>query len=51
MTKIIEHFFICLLAAYSNPLSREFLHGPVAKTTPSNAEDLSSVPGWGIKIP
>ena len=25
--------------------------GPVVKNTPSNAGDVSSIPGWGTKIP
>ena len=28
----------------------DFLGGPVVKTSPSNAEDASSIPGWGAEI-
>ena len=30
---------------------REFSGGPVVKNQPSDAEDIGSIPGWGIKIP
>ena len=30
---------------------RDLPGGPVVKNLPSNAEDASSIPGWGAKIP
>ena len=30
---------------------RDFPGGPVIKTSPSNAGDAGSIPGWGAKIP
>ena len=30
---------------------RDFPGGPVVKNPPSNAGDMGSIPGWGIKIP
>ena len=30
---------------------RDFTGGPVANTSLSNAGDVSSIPGWGAKIP
>ena len=30
---------------------RVFPDGPVVKTSPSNAEGMGSIPGWGVKIP
>ena len=30
---------------------RDFPSGPVVKNPPSNAGDMSSIPGWGTKIP
>lgn len=32
-------------------LVREFSGGPVVKDQPSDAEDIGSIPGWGIEIP
>ena len=29
----------------------DFPGGPVVETTPSNAEDTGSIPGWGTKMP
>ena len=29
----------------------DFPGGPVVKTSPSNAGDVGSIPGWGPKIP
>ena len=33
------------------PLPRDFPGSPVVKTSPSNAGDVGSIPGWGAKIP
>ena len=30
---------------------RDFPHGPVVKTPPSNSEGVGSIPGRGAKIP
>ena len=35
----------------SKGLSRDFPGGPVVKTSPSNAGDIGSIPGWGLRIP
>ena len=32
-------------------LSWDFPGGPVFKTSPSNAEGVGSIPGWGARIP
>ena len=32
-------------------LTRDFLSGPVIKTSPSNEGGAHSIPGWGAKIP
>ena len=32
-------------------LIKNFLDGPVAKTSPSNAEGIGSIPGQGAKTP
>ena len=32
-------------------MDREFSGGPAVKTSPSNAEDVGSIPGRGAKIP
>ena len=32
-------------------MSWDFLDGPVVKTLPSNAGDVSLILGWGAKIP
>ena len=29
---------------------KDFSGGPVGKTSPSNAGDVGSIPGWGAKI-
>ena len=36
---------------FKNSSSWDFPGGPVVQTSPSNAEDVGSVPGWGAKIP
>ena len=30
---------------------RDFRGGPAVKNLPCNAEDTSSIPGWGAKVP
>ena len=34
-----------------NGLARDFPGDPVLKTSPSNAEGVDLIPGWGAKIP
>ena len=33
------------------PVCKDFPDCPVAKTSPSNAEDAALIPDWGTKIP
>ena len=32
-------------------LAGDFRGGPLVRDLPSNAGDMGSIPGWGIKIP
>ena len=35
----------------NNTQGWDFPGGPVVKTSPSNAKNMGSIPGWGTKIP
>ena len=37
--------------SHSKPPLRDFPGSPVVKTSPSSAEGVGSLPGWGAKIP
>ena len=43
--------FLGITQLFKNTLVWNFLGGPVAENPPCNTVDLSSVPGWGTKIP
>ena len=50
MSFIFSRVFIIFLLV-NIQLSGAFLGGPVAKTPPPTAGGMSSIPGWGTKIP
>ena len=44
-----ENFHFCSLLLKKK--FRDFPDDPIVKTLPSNVEGISSIPGWGTKIP
>ena len=47
VTKQRQTFSNIYLTLTSNLLARDFPGGPVVKTSPSNAEGVGPIPGWG----
>ena len=43
--------YICVKVSVKVEADMDFLGCPVVKNTPSNAEDVNSIPGGGTKIP
>ena len=44
--QLLERYWVIII-----PNSEGFPRGPVVKNPPANAEDMSSIPGLGTKIP
>ena len=44
-----SHIQFCLLEKKKK--NQHLPGGPMVKTSPSNPQDVSSIPGWGVRIP
>ena len=42
---------MCMAMIFKKVLPGDFPSCPVVKNSPSNAEDVDSIPGWGTKMP